>query len=570
MISDRPAINADELCLTDEMCNLYQSLFQQSHMAQAILDPSFQILDVNDAFCTIVGFPREQLLAMDFADFKRKKMLDYLFDEGEGFEEARKQKRMTKSHTGWNSSTGRHVVNRTIIPVPGSAGTIAHYFVLYDEVTELERKVDEAKRLQQRSEIIVQQNPLPILITTKGLKVIVTNKAFLTLSGYSLDKLRTMNLRDFKVLKKTGEGVGGVLDKKIRTFGEVKVEFPNGIKHLQQYAIPILNEKNEISNVFIVYIDVTDLKALVQEVDDSIQQLEVNIRDTSRSTTEIAQAAEKVAIATQKTTNSIRLETDDIQRILKEISELSASIEETAATTQDIMQHANRAAKEGADAAELGRNATEKMQRVEKISQDSVTEITRLNTQMKEISKIVKLIAAISNQTNLLALNASIEAARAGEHGHGFAVVAGEVKALAGQSKTATGNIEELIKTIQKSSEQTAASIQASYHEITGGIERVNKTVEALNRITSEADVVAQGITQITRATEEQAEGTNRVVQGIQRSGEMARENLANIGSMAALAQETSASVQEIASASSEVTSQVGRIKQMMVKFNAE
>ncbi|MDO9325691.1 MAG: methyl-accepting chemotaxis protein, partial [Methanoregula sp.] len=150
----------------------------------------------------------------------------------------------------------------------------------------------------------------------------------------------------------------------------------------------------------------------------------------------------------------------------------------------------------------------------------------------------------------------------------GFAVVAGEVKGLAGQSKIATGNIEGLIKTVQQSSERTAAAIQASYNEITGGIERVNKTIEALNRITTEANVVALGITQITRATEEQAEGTNRVVHGIQNTGKTAQENLENNSIMAALAQETSASVQEIASVSSEIAIRVGQIKGMMEKFS--
>ena len=100
------------------------------------------------------------------------------------------------------------------------------------------------------------------------------------------------------------------------------------------------------------------------------------------------------------------------------------------------MDHAQKAATEGNQAAELGKFATDKMKTVEKIAGESVNEITALNERMKEISNIVKMIADISSQTNLLALNAAIEAARAGEHGRGFAVVAGEVRNLAGESKT--------------------------------------------------------------------------------------------------------------------------------------
>jgi len=46
-----------------------------------------------------------------------------------------------------------------------------------------------------------------------------------------------------------------------------------------------------------------------------------------------------------------------------------------------------------------------------------------------------------------LALNATIEAARAGDHGKGCAVVAGQVKAPAEQTPTAT---EEISRTVQK------------------------------------------------------------------------------------------------------------------------
>ncbi len=140
----------------------------------------------------------------------------------------------------------------------------------------------------------------------------------------------------------------------------------------------------------------------------------------------------------------------------------------------------------------------------------------------------------------------------AGEHGRGFAVVAGEVRNLAGESKTATNHIEGLISSIQNNSDKTATAIKGSYNEIQTGIESVNKTIEALNRIIVESNVVAQGVTEITKATEDQAEATTRVMTGMEKSNAITRENQERMEDMAALAEETSASTEEIASASAE------------------
>ncbi|TCK43317.1 methyl-accepting chemotaxis sensory transducer [Paraburkholderia sp. BL8N3] len=79
-----------------------------------------------------------------------------------------------------------------------------------------------------------------------------------------------------------------------------------------------------------------------------------------------------------------------------------------------------------------------------------------LRAALAHVSQVSEEIALIARQTNLLALNAAIEAARAGEFGKSFAVVASEVKNLAGKTALATSQIES---TLAKLTRQTEALI---------------------------------------------------------------------------------------------------------------
>ncbi|RXE56568.1 hypothetical protein ABH15_08450 [Methanoculleus taiwanensis] len=309
------------------------------------------------------------------------------------------------------------------------------------------------------------------------------------------------------------------------------------------------------------------IRALLQEVVRAAEQVEQTTKEVSKSSDEIIRATEQVALSTQQSSEDARRQLEKIEEIGQEITDLSASIEEIASTSQEVMEHAAKAAKEGNDAAALGQIATKKMQYVEEISEQSVQEITDLNAQMREINNIVKMITDIANQTNLLALNAAIEAARAGEHGRGFAVVAGEIRNLAGESKGASQDIENLIRSIQASSDKTAGSMRSSHNEIQAGIESVNKAIEALNRIIDEAEVVAHGITEITKASEDQANSTNHVMQSMEDSTQMTKENMGRTEDMAALAEEVSASTQEVGSASHELAAMTEQLKKMMERF---
>jgi methyl-accepting chemotaxis protein len=144
--------------------------------------------------------------------------------------------------------------------------------------------------------------------------------------------------------------------------------------------------------------------------------------------------------------------------------------------------------------------------------------ITKLSEAGARIGDVVKLITSIAEQTNLLALNATIEAARAGDAGPGFAVVAQEVKSLAGQTAKATEEISSQIAGIQ-----LATTV--------GAIKAIGQTIERISEIASSISAAVEqqrGATQnIARSVRAAASGTADVaisvpnaVQGASETGD--------------------------------------------------
>jgi len=177
--------------------------------------------------------------------------------------------------------------------------------------------------------------------------------------------------------------------------------------------------------------------------------------------------------------------------------------------------------------------------------------INRLGKRSEEIGQIIRVIAEVADQTNLLALNTAILAAQAGEHGKAFAVVAGEIRGLAGKTSLSTNEIAKLIKSVQSETRSSIEMAERGMESVGIGVKLVKEVNVALKSIlesshtstekakhiqkatTEESQVITQitdavtnmteQIELISRATMEQSKGSKVVIAAIERIRELAQ-----------------------------------------------
>ena len=166
-------------------------------------------------------------------------------------------------------------------------------------------------------------------------------------------------------------------------------------------------------------------------------------------------------------------------------------VSQAASIAFDISQRTDVTARRG---AEVVQNTMHTMRRISEEMQSASAGIEALGKQSLLISSIVQTIGGIAQQTNLLALNAAIEAARAGEQGRGFAVVADEVRQLAGRTSAATEEIVNVVQQNQSLTDEAVRGMANSRGQAEQGLALANEAGSVIVEIQDGAQQVVNAV----------------------------------------------------------------------------
>ncbi len=132
--------------------------------------------------------------------------------------------------------------------------------------------------------------------------------------------------------------------------------------------------------------------------------------------------------------------------------------------------------------------------------------INNLQEAMERIKTFSNEIDNIARQTNILSLNAAVEAARSGKAGAGFAVVAGEVRTLAAQSKECSNAINAVIGELD-------AMMVSTKEQSEIGVTAVNESQKQLGILNDSFTTLKDQIDQVEQAIDEQTFAIQRMQQ---------------------------------------------------------
>ena len=297
--------------------------------------------------------------------------------------------------------------------------------------------------------------------------------------------------------------------------------------------------------------ELAELSRSINAMSDSLHTI---IQKVLNSTGQLGAATEQLSNTAEKTSQNIFEQQSQTEQVATAMTEMSATVQEVSQNIASTAQAAQEANMETSEGQKVVGDSIKAIQKLAGQIENAAEVIHKLEQDSENISAVMDVIRGVAEQTNLLALNAAIEAARAGEQGRGFAVVADEVRTLAGRTQQSTEEINQMIEKLQTGSRTAVEAMTQSQEEAQSVVEQASKAGTSLSAISTAVERINDMSTQIASAAEEQSATAEEINRNITNITEMANETSSG-------AQETAAATDELSRLGSELQGLVGQFK---------
>ncbi len=130
-----------------------------------------------------------------------------------------------------------------------------------ETMEKMGRVINELENSRETFLRLMEENPIPMAITDKGMNILNVNKAHLEVTGYSMEDVISKNMRrDFEVVETIDKvNLKEAMEKKKKTSGINVVNTPNGRLTFIVGALPYKDISTGRGRILMTFTDITEL-----------------------------------------------------------------------------------------------------------------------------------------------------------------------------------------------------------------------------------------------------------------------------------------------------------------------